>query len=112
MILGGDVLFDIFACCPLSELAKTNPPIPRMNTFPLSGAAFSSLKTSGTIWTLQKLKSLIPSFSGFLSLLAGPTAKAQSAYFQAVTNLNPVAYWPLQETVQPPAADVETIRGL
>src|SRR5260370_15338234 len=45
------------------------------------------------------------------ALLACLDAQAQSAYFQAVTNLNPVAYWPLQETTQPPAADVETNRG-
>jgi hypothetical protein len=38
-------------------------------------------------------------------------AKAQSAYSNAVMNLNPVAYWPLQETVQPPRADVETNYG-
>ena len=38
-------------------------------------------------------------------------ALAQSPFFQAVTNLNPVAYWPLQETIQPPAADVEANLG-
>ena len=37
-----------------------------------------------------------------LALIAGPVAQAQSAYFQAVTNLSPVAYWPLNETTQPP----------
>ena len=36
---------------------------------------------------------------------------AQSPYFQAITNLNPVAYWPLQETTQPPRYDVETNLG-
>jgi hypothetical protein len=35
----------------------------------------------------------------------------QSAYYQAVTNLQPVAYLPLQETVQPPIGDVETNLG-
>jgi hypothetical protein len=45
------------------------------------------------------------------ALLAHLDAQAQSAYFQAATNLNPVAYWPLQETTQPPPADVETNRG-
>ena len=39
------------------------------------------------------------------------SATAQSPFFQAVTNLNPIAYWPLQETVQPPAADVEPNLG-
>ena len=38
-------------------------------------------------------------------------AESQSAFSNAVINLNPVAYWPLQETVQPPAADVETNLG-
>lgn len=41
----------------------------------------------------------------------GPV-RAQSAYFQAVTNLNPAAYWPLQETVPSPGADIETNYGL
>ncbi|MGH7951056.1 MAG: LamG-like jellyroll fold domain-containing protein [Limisphaerales bacterium] len=46
------------------------------------------------------------------ALLSVATAMAQSsAYFQAMTNLNPVAYWPLQETAQPPMADVETNLG-
>jgi Concanavalin A-like lectin/glucanases superfamily len=48
-----------------------------------------------------------------LLLLAATAAQAQlsSPYYQAVTNLNPVAYLPLQETVQPPANDVETNLG-
>lgn len=46
-----------------------------------------------------------------LSLLPVMPAKAQSPYFQAVTNLNPIAYWPLQESVQPPTANVETNLG-
>src|ERR1039458_6761801 len=44
-------------------------------------------------------------------LLGTPAVWAQSAFFIAVTNLNPVAYWPLQETAQPPIADVETNLG-
>jgi hypothetical protein len=44
-------------------------------------------------------------------LLASASVQAQSAYFQAVTNLNPVVYFPLQETVQPPISDVETNLG-
>jgi hypothetical protein len=40
------------------------------------------------------------------------SAQAQSGpYFQAVTNLNPVAYWPLHETNAPPPADVATNYG-
>ncbi len=38
-------------------------------------------------------------------------AQAQSAFSNAVINLNPVAYWPLQETAQPSAADVEANLG-
>lgn len=45
------------------------------------------------------------------ALLPATLAVAQSPFFQAVTNLNPIAYWPLQETTQPPAADVETNLG-
>lgn len=36
---------------------------------------------------------------------------AQSLYSNAVMNLNPVAYWPLQETTQPPSYDIETNLG-
>ncbi|MGH7954235.1 MAG: hypothetical protein ACREFE_20260, partial [Limisphaerales bacterium] len=39
------------------------------------------------------------------------TASAQSLYSNAVMSLNPVAYWPLQETTQPPNYDVETNYG-
>ncbi|HZM05718.1 MAG TPA: DUF2341 domain-containing protein [Candidatus Saccharimonadales bacterium] len=38
-----------------------------------------------------------------MALLAGQVHSSPSAYFQAVTNLNPAAYWPLNETAQPPA---------
>ena len=38
-----------------------------------------------------------------LALVTGQILYGQSAYFQAVTNLNPAGYWPLNETVQPPA---------
>src|SRR5580658_4540933 len=36
-------------------------------------------------------------------ILAGQALHGQSTYFQAVTNLNPLGYWPLNETNQPPA---------
>lgn len=49
--------------------------------------------------------------SGPVLLLTAIAAQAQSPYYQAVTNLGPVAYWPLQETVQPPANDIETNLG-
>jgi hypothetical protein len=48
---------------------------------------------------------------GLLLLLAAPMARSQSTYFQEVESLNPIAYWPLQETVQPPQAYVETNIG-
>ncbi|MGH7951811.1 MAG: LamG-like jellyroll fold domain-containing protein, partial [Limisphaerales bacterium] len=44
-------------------------------------------------------------------LLAATGTQAQSAYFQAMTNLNPIVYFPLQETTQPPIGDVETNLG-
>lgn len=37
------------------------------------------------------------------AFMTGPSLHAQSAYFEAVTNLSPAGYWPLNETVQPPA---------
>src|SRR5579872_3939443 len=39
------------------------------------------------------------------------SAYSQSPYFQAVTNLNPILYLPLQETNLPPVGDVETNYG-
>jgi hypothetical protein len=45
---------------------------------------------------------LIHAVMGVLALIVGTVAQAQSAYFEAVTNLNPAAYWPLNETTQPP----------
>ena len=56
-------------------------------------------------------KQIIGLASVALALAAGALAQAQSAYFQAVTNLNPVVYFPLQETNPPPVADVETNYG-
>ncbi len=54
---------------------------------------------------------LIGLSSAVLAFQSGSSAQAQSAYFQAVTNLNPILYLPLQETTQPPVADVETNYG-
>ena len=48
---------------------------------------------------------------GFLTLAAAVGVHAQSTYFQAVTNLNPAGYWPLQDTAVVPVADVETNLG-
>lgn len=50
-------------------------------------------------------------FTLIMVMLPAFLARAQSPFFQAVTNLNPVAYWPLQETIQPPSADVEANLG-
>ena len=44
-------------------------------------------------------------------LFAASTSQAQSIYSNAVMALNPVAYWPLQESVQPPSYDVDTNLG-
>lgn len=54
---------------------------------------------------------LIVLASAVLIWLGETAASAQSAYFKAMTNLNPIVYLPLQETAQPPAADVELNLG-
>jgi len=47
-----------------------------------------------------------------LAYLSGSTAQAQSGpFFQAITNLHPIAYWPLHETNAPPPPDVATNYG-
>jgi hypothetical protein len=58
-------------------------------------------------------KNIVAGLAMAASLIAvcTQTAYSQSAYFQAVTNLHPAAYWPLQETALPPAADVEPNLG-
>lgn len=60
----------------------------RAHSFPLKSLAFASVLLVGSL-----------------------SASAQSAYFQAMTNLNPLVYFPLQETTQPPIGDVETNYG-
>lgn len=56
---------------------------------------------------LARFSVLIPCSAAFL---AGLTAQAQpsSPYATEVMSFNPAAYWPLQETTQPPPAFVET----
>jgi hypothetical protein len=50
-------------------------------------------------------------FTGLL-MIATVSAWAQSGpFFQAVTNLNPVAYWPLHETILPPPSDIASNLG-
>jgi Concanavalin A-like lectin/glucanases superfamily/Immunoglobulin I-set domain len=46
-----------------------------------------------------------------LLMFSALPATAQSLYSNAVMSLNPVAYWPLQETNQPASSDVETNLG-
>jgi hypothetical protein len=73
---------------------------------------YHSNKRKNNLNNIMNKKILICLAAVFLSSLQPvTTASAQSAFFQAVTNLNPVAYWPLQETIQPPAANVETNLG-
>ena len=47
----------------------------------------------------------------FLSLMLAWSASAQSAYFSAVTNLNPAGYWPMHEVAAPAPGDIETNYG-
>jgi hypothetical protein len=54
---------------------------------------------------------LIGLASAVMVWLGATAASAQSAYFQAVTNLNPIVYLPLQETTPTPTADVELNLG-
>ncbi|HEX3720323.1 MAG TPA: DUF2341 domain-containing protein [Verrucomicrobiae bacterium] len=53
---------------------------------------------------MQK-KSIIKAIAMAAVFAAGSSVQAQpaGAYFQAVTNLDPAGYWPLNETAQPPA---------
>src|SRR6266496_2565736 len=44
-------------------------------------------------------------------LICGRIAEGQSAYFQAVTNLNPVGYWPMHEVAAPAQGNIETNYG-
>jgi hypothetical protein len=56
-------------------------------------------------------KLILPLVAASTLIWSAGAALGQSAYYQAVTNLNPAAYWPLQETVQPPIGDVEVNLG-
>ena len=44
-------------------------------------------------------------------LMATTRLPAQSAYFQAVTNLNPIGYWPMHEVEAAAPGDIETNYG-
>ena len=58
----------------------------------------------------KKLLSVLVVVSGVL-LLATTRMHAQSAYFQAITNLNPVGYWPMHEVEAAAPGDTETNYG-
>ncbi len=49
--------------------------------------------------------------SGLFTLLAAVSANAQTSYFQAITNLNPVGYWPMHEVEASAPGDIETNYG-
>jgi autotransporter-associated beta strand protein len=49
--------------------------------------------------------------AAFVVLFPASTGRAQPAYFHAVTNLNPVAYWPMHEIESPAPGDIETNYG-
>jgi len=60
----------------------------------------------------MNMKSLGAFMAATLLLLAAAMPGwSQSLYSNAVMNLNPVTYWPLQETTPPPNYDVETNYG-
>jgi len=49
--------------------------------------------------------------SVLLVVTAGIAARAQSTYFNAITNLNPAGYWPMHEVAPPAPGDIETNYG-
>lgn len=59
----------------------------------------------------MKMKSLKVIPMAMMVTLAAAAGNAQSAFTNALMQLDPVAYWPLQDTAQPPGADVETNYG-
>ena len=44
-------------------------------------------------------------------MLAPSSTQAQAPYFQAITNLNPVGYWPMHEVEPAAPGDIETNYG-
>lgn len=60
------------------------------------------------IKAVQPIKALV---TVTVFLFAVTASQAQSLYSNAVMSLKPVAYWPLQETTQPPRYDMETNYG-
>lgn len=57
------------------------------------------------------LKSLSMSAAAAAIFLVATVGQAQSAYFHAMTNLNPVAYWPMHEVEPSAQGDIETNYG-
>jgi hypothetical protein len=59
--------------------------------------------TSTNKTKMQSMRKYLATFVGVVSALMGLTSvHAQSAFSNAITTLNPVAYWPLNETTAPP----------
>jgi hypothetical protein len=56
-------------------------------------------------------KTFVSSVLGLTASLAAIAATGQSAYFRAITNLNPVGYWPMHEIEAPVPGDIETNYG-
>ena len=74
------------------------------------------MKTNKSINNSRLLNRTVPTGFWLLAVIVmGPVlsvpTRAQSLYSNTVMSLKPVAYWPLQETAQPPRADVETNYG-
>ncbi len=58
---------------------------------------------------MKNLKPLVLTIAGLL--FADGVGRAQSPYFNAVTNLNPAGYWPMHEVEQPVRGSTETNYG-
>lgn len=59
----------------------------------------------------MRIKSLSAAVLVSVILLSATTGWTQSAYFHAVTNLNPVGYWPMHEVEAAAPGDIETNYG-
>jgi Concanavalin A-like lectin/glucanases superfamily/PA14 domain len=57
------------------------------------------------------MKTQILKLAGLLALLSGAATALKADYASTVSSYNPVAYWRLGETVQPPAANVAVNAG-
>lgn len=57
------------------------------------------------------MKRQILKLTGMLALVSGAATTLTADYASTVSNLKPVAFWRLNETTQPPAADVAVNAG-